>query len=129
MAIIESKILDRQFTKLIWKGLKAGYFEFTIYSNNVAGTPQGSIISPILANIFLHQLDVHVDKLKSSFDIGVKTKMSPEATRFHTKITQAKSKGDMKLVKELAKARRLVPSGDFKDQGFKKLSYVRYADD
>jgi retron-type reverse transcriptase len=56
MKIIEDKILDRKFTKLIWISLKAGYFEFAIYRNNLVGTQQGSIISPILANIIIYYL-------------------------------------------------------------------------
>lgn len=72
MKIIENKIRDRQFTKLIRKALTAGYFEFKTFKFNVAGTPQGSIVSPILANIFLHQLDVFILNLKASFDKGTR---------------------------------------------------------
>ncbi|KAG6034040.1 hypothetical protein E4U41_006707, partial [Claviceps citrina] len=54
--------------------LKAGYFEFKNLKYNVAGTPQGSIVSPILANIFLHQLDEYVYELKEGFDKGITPK-------------------------------------------------------
>jgi retron-type reverse transcriptase len=53
--LIEDKILDRQFTKLIRKSLNAGYFLFNVYKDDMIGTPQGSIISPILANIFIQK--------------------------------------------------------------------------
>jgi len=86
MNIIEAKITDRSFTKLIWKTLKAGYFEFKVLHNNVAGTPQGSIISPILANIFLNQLDVFVSELKKEFDKGTRPRINPEARKIEHKI-------------------------------------------
>jgi group II intron reverse transcriptase/maturase len=129
MVIIENKILDRKFTKLIWKALKTGYFEFREYHDNIVGTPQGSIISPILANIFMSQLDEMVAKLKADFDIGLKSKTSPVANVFHSRISRAKKKGDMALVNKLAKKARLSPSINFNDPSFKKISYVRYADD
>lgn len=129
MKIIEQKILDRKFTKLIWKSLKAGYFEFKVYHNNISGTPQGSIISPILANIFMSELDRMVEQLKEEFDVGSKSKLSIEASKFHNKIAYAKKKGRMDLVKLYAKEARKYPSAAFDDTSFKKLSYVRYADD
>lgn len=57
MNILETRIKDKRFLDLIRKALKAGYLEFRRYSHSVAGTPQGSIVSPILANIFLDKLD------------------------------------------------------------------------
>lgn len=131
MNIIESKILDRQFTKLIWKALKAGYFEFNVYSNDLAGTPQGSIISPILSNIYMSQLDDYVNSMKGKFDIGSKSKISKMAARIHSQshLNRSKARGDMKKVLVLSKLSKTVPWADFVDPSFKKLSYVRYADD
>ena len=81
MAIIEAKILDRKFIRLIWKSLKAGHFEFAVYKNNIIGTPQGSIISPILANIFMSQLDSFIKELKLDFDKGKESRASKETNR------------------------------------------------
>ena len=110
MQLIESKISDRRFTKLIWKALKAGYIEFRIYKNNIVGTPQGSIVSPILANIFLHQLDEFILFIKSNFDKGDRAPRS-------------------KILRELIAKRSKSSSIDFGSEHFKRLAYVRYADD
>jgi len=100
-----------------------------VLKHNISGTPQGSIISPILANIFMSNLDAKIEGLKKEFDIGSKSKLSSEAILFHSRINRAKKKGDMELVKKLAKEARKYPSAQFEDPGFKKLSYIRYADD
>jgi len=55
MNLIENKILDRQFTKLIHKCIKAGYMESRVLKHSLSGVPQGSIISPIcLIYIFIN---------------------------------------------------------------------------
>nr|QOU12328.1 ORF781 [Hoilungia sp. H24] len=71
MNIIEKKIKDRQFTKLIWKSLGAGYIGGAGSPGALSRPdfPQGSIIGPILNNIYLHKLDEYILKLMVSFDI------------------------------------------------------------
>jgi group II intron reverse transcriptase/maturase len=129
MSLIEGKIKDRKFTRLIWKSLKAGYFEFKVYHNNISGTPQGSIISPLLTNIFMSQLDSYVEELKKDFDKGTKSRVSPVANSYHHLITKAKREGKMGEVVKLAKESRKTAWADFADPGLKRLSYVRYAGD
>lgn len=129
MEIIEKKIADRQFTKLIWKSLKAGYFEFQIFKHNIVGTPQGSIISPILANIYLNQLDQFVKELKEEFDIGKEPSPTNETTRLIQRMRKAKKLGDNGAVKKIWKERKACPYTNFYDPKYRRLSYVRYADD
>jgi group II intron reverse transcriptase/maturase len=59
--ILRKRINDEAFIALMWKFLKAGYMEQWEYHKTYSGTPQGSGISPILANIYLHELDKHIE--------------------------------------------------------------------
>lgn len=72
------KIKDARFLNLIRLFLKAGYMEDWRYYGTYSGTPQGGILSPILANICLNELDVYVEKLKRDFDVRTPYRVTPE---------------------------------------------------
>lgn len=57
IGILRKRIEDEKFIQLMWKMLKAGYMEQWKYHNTYSGTPQGSGVSPILANIYMNELD------------------------------------------------------------------------
>ena len=67
LSILSSKIRDSKFLNLIRKFLKAGYMENWVYHRTYSGTPQGGILSPILANIYLNELDKKVKLMSKEF--------------------------------------------------------------
>jgi retron-type reverse transcriptase len=129
MGLIEKKIKDRKFTRLIWKSLRANHMESKIIKHNIIGTFQGSIISPILANIFLHQLDVFVAYEKKQYDRGQTSRVTTEYNNLRYKERKLREKGQTSEANTIAKTRRDIPYSNFSDDNYKRLSYVRYADD
>lgn len=126
MNILEMRVKDPRFLNLIRKALKAGYMEFSKYSHSVAGTPQGSIVSPILANIYLDKLDKFITELKENFDIGEKASINPQYKRLASRKDRAKTIYEkISIQKPLTKINSKLDI----DPKFKKLEYIRYADD
>jgi len=71
IGILRKKITDERFIRLIWKFLKAGYLENFKYHKTHSGTPQGGIVSPILANIYLNEMDKHIaETLKDQLTVN-----------------------------------------------------------
>lgn len=136
VGLLSNKIKDARITKLIYKFLKAGYLENWQYHKTYSGTPQGGIISPLLANIYLHELDKFVMKLKSEFDTPGVGQITPEYRELHNEIKRLShrltkvtgEKREMALAEYKPKRQKLmtIPCTAQTD---KKLKYVRYADD
>lgn len=134
--IINQKIKDARFLKLIRSFLKAGYMEDWKYHETYSGCPQGGIISPILANIYLNELDRHVMKIKKEFDVATKAHYTPEYTklvglrqRLHNKIKNSNGIEREKLIEEYKTATAQMLKLPAKQCDDKKIKYVRYADD
>ena len=89
---IQKKIKDARLMKLIHKFLKAGYLEDFVYHNTYSGCPQGGIISPILANIYLHELDLYVAELSKGFQKPYKSRITAEYSRLSGRMTRVKQK-------------------------------------
>ena len=136
VGLLNNKIKDARITKLIYKFLKAGYLENWQYHKTYSGTPQGGIISPLLANIYLHELDKFVMKLKSEFDTPGVGQITPEYRELHNEIKRlshrlTKVTGEERelVLAEYKPKRQKLMSIPCTAQTDKKLKYVRYADD
>lgn len=134
---INRKIKDARLVKLIYRFLKAGYMEDWNYHATYSGTPQGGIISPLLANIYLHELDKFIGRLKQEFDKPSAEKSTPEYKQIQNKlynvrrrIPNAKNEGlRQALIAEHKEIRKEMLKTPAKSQTDKKIVYVRYADD
>ena len=136
VGLLSNKIKDARITKLIYKFLKAGYLENRQYHKTYSGTPQGGIISPLLANIYLHELDKFVMKLKSEFDTPGVGQITPEYRELHNEIKRlshrlTKVRGEERemVLAEYKSKRQKLMTIPCTAQTDKKLKYVRYADD
>lgn len=136
VGFLNQKVKDARIIKLIHKFLKAGYVENRQYYNTYSGTPQGGIISPLLANIYLHELDKYVMKLKTEFDKASERNFTPQYEKLRTKVAMLqrkikKSEGIEReqLIEEHDVLRAEMLKTPCKSQTDKKLKYVRYADD
>ncbi|PFT93481.1 group II intron reverse transcriptase/maturase, partial [Bacillus thuringiensis] len=137
LKLLERRIKDEKFIRLINKFLKCGYMEDWVYHKTYSGTPQGGIMSPILANIYLHELDKYVENLQSGFEKGThKRKTNKEYSRISSKLHRRrvkykKSQDDetFKEIKTLEQELLKIPFYAPNDESYRRLRYVRYADD
>jgi group II intron reverse transcriptase/maturase len=140
IGILQERISDERFIRLIRKFLNAGYIEDWVYHKTYSGTPQGGIVSPILANIYLDRLDKYIKEYIKRFDLGEGRTPSRERSqleydkRIATQMLKAEDDAaDRKLIgrriKEIDRKRALIPSCDEMDSNYRRLKYVRYADD
>jgi len=137
IGIINAKIKDAKLIQLIWKFLKAGYVEDWKYNRTYSGTPQGGIVSPILANIYLNELDKKVEEMSVEFNKPKDSLYTPEYQKQHYTVEYARKKignprnADRKpeLIKEWREARALLLKLPSKSQTDKEIKYIRYADD
>lgn len=141
--ILSKKIKDNRFLILIRKFLRAGYIENWQYHKTYSGTPQGGIISPILANIYLNEFDNFIEnEIKDKYNHGDarRRKLNPEYKKIDIKkqvlkrqINRETNKDKRKMMieeyKELSKLMLSTPCIEYDNKDFISIKYVRYADD
>ena len=137
---LRKRIKDERFLRLIRKFLNAGYMEDNQMHESYSGTPQGGIISPILANIYLDQFDKYIAEYAEKFDKGDARKRNNEYYRLNTRMCNLKKKinsvedsterAEMicKYQNMRSQKFRMSPT-EAMDENYRRLQYVRYADD
>ena len=140
VSIMRERIADERFLRLIRKFLKAGYIEDWKYNNTYSGTPQGGIISPILANIYLDKFDKYMKKYISRFDKGKERSYNKEYCCLNTKTVNLRKKWKAETdetvkaelltkIKAMQEEKNKMPCRLPMDENYRRLKYVRYADD
>jgi len=131
LSILREKIHDNRFLRLVENLLKAGYLEQWDYRPTLSGTPQGGIISPILANIYLDKLDKFVEQtIIPEFTRGKVRKELSEYTTIRSRIQCLKRKGTGEsILRPLRRKLAKMKCKDPMDPDYRRLRYIRYADD
>jgi group II intron reverse transcriptase/maturase len=131
LEILGEKIEDERLIKLLRAMLAAGYLEDWTYHDTYSGTPQGGVVSPILANIYLHQLDEYVEKVlipKYTRGDSKKRPRNPAYQQASNARHRARQRGDHATAQAALKRMHSLPSF-VAEEGYRRLRYVRYADD
>jgi group II intron reverse transcriptase/maturase len=133
LRILSKRITDQRFLHLIGQFLKAGYVEDWRYHQTYPGVPQGGNLSPLLANVYLNEMDQAIRAKMATFNKGQARKESREYQHVSRAVEAAKKKarqtGDWTEYKALRKKMLSTPSGDPQDPDYRRLFYARYADD
>ncbi len=143
LTILAKRINDKRFLALIESMLKAGYMENWRFHETYSGVPQGSVVSPILANIYLNELDEFIGQIRVGFNKGKRRAIHPLYSKVRYKIDRLRKHIDeqkqmensasvqlaMKELADLKTEQQKLPSVDPMDANYRRLVYVRYADD
>jgi group II intron reverse transcriptase/maturase len=130
LEILQRDIHDGRLIRLIENLLRAGYMKAHQWFETNSGTPQGGIISPLLANIYLNDLDRFIeDTLIPAYTRGNRRKLDKRYIKVQSALQRARQKDDPLRVVRLKAQLRTLPAVDGFDPDYRRLRYVRYADD
>jgi group II intron reverse transcriptase/maturase len=143
--LLQKRIKDDRFLKLIAKFLKAGYFERKLWNPTRVGTPQGGIVSPILANIYLHEMDRYVEE---TYGANQQAKQTQKERYARVNPEYQRLQGAIQRVREMLAGKRTPDASceELREQLIQllaqrkhtpyvkepikpKITYARYADD
>ena len=130
LTMLSENVQDNRLLRLVSNMLKAGYMEDWRYDDTLSGTPQGGIASPLLSNIYLDRLDRFVEEtLLPIYNRGDRRRNDPEYKAVINAARRAGDRGDHRKATRLRQQAQTMPSRDPEDPDFRRLWYVRYADD
>jgi group II intron reverse transcriptase/maturase len=131
MSMLREKLRDNRFLRLIENLLKAGYLEEWKYNATLSGSPQGGVVSPILANIYLDRLDRFVEQelLPAYNQEKLRKRAGGTYKNLIAQASRARKRGERTRADELLAIAQQMPSTDPNDPDYRRLHYVRYADD
>jgi group II intron reverse transcriptase/maturase len=130
LSVLAENINDNRFLRLIKQMLKAGYLEDREWNATLSGVPQGGVVSPVLSNAYLDRMDKFAEAvLIPEYARGQARMKNPACRRGESAIRRARRNGDRAAERELRQQQRSLPSMDPRDPGYRRLRYVRYADD
>ncbi len=128
--LLKKRIKDPNLISLYWKAVNAGYVNNgTLEPHSLTGVPQGGVLSPFLSNVYMHELDVFVEGLKTKYNKSSNRRgviQNPEYTAILKRLRSLRAKGDGKAIRKAELERELVPSVI---RTGTRIYYVRYADD
>jgi group II intron reverse transcriptase/maturase len=127
LAVLRQTIKCTKTLALIKSGLKAGYIHVgKLVSGELMGIPQGSILSPLLSNIYLHSLDMFMESIIKERTVGKQRRKNPAYGKLQGELER--NKLDPSACKMIRRKMWKVDSKDLMDPNFIRVKYVRYAD-
>lgn len=130
LTTINKSFQDNRFIRLLNNLLRSGYMENWKYNMTYSGAAQGSVVAPIMSNILLDRLDKYIEEiLIPAYTRGLERRKDPKYRKLEKQIRKARELENWKKVREFAKQKQNLPSLDPYDPNFRRLWYVRYADD
>ena len=136
--ILRERIHDDRFINLVRKFLDAGYLEQWQYHKTYSGTPQGSVLSPILTNVYLDKLDQKLETLCQHYSTGEYRKQNAAYYTLLGQRQQLLKRGEIDptlrntfkgQLRNLNRRILQTPSHDYNDPSYIRVKFLRYADD